>query len=235
MLNSTVGTTISDSASFLRVGGNSAGSELSDIKIQNLQIFNKILNQAEVDYLYNTPSSPAIVRRINTGGTAITATDGEINWQANSVPGATSGTDYTMNTSNVFNGTAVTWTRHASIPASIPDNDFQALFDSERWDAVQVPEMLLTMTNFTAGNYTVRLYIGEASSPPRSIGFRNYDVKINGVQVATDLDAVEEFGAANVAGMVQFDDITVTDTITIEWIHSIENPQINGIEIIKTP
>ena len=174
-----------------------------------------------------------IVRRINMGGVSFLSNDDNIDWQSNSVAGSTSGTDYTINTGNVFNATSITWIRHPSIPTQLTDGDFQTIFDSERWDGSAAPEMLLTMTNFTSGTYSVRLYVGENASPPRPIGFRNYDVIINGVEVATTFDTIEEFGDTRIAGMIQFDNIVVTDTITVEWIHGVENPNVNGIEVIK--
>lgn len=219
------------------IGFNNDDAEFYKGTIDDLRVYNKVLDQTEITDLYNYLVSSEvvdIVRRINMGGAAITATDGNIDWQSNSTSGSTSGTGWTLNVGFNTDLSGTTWGRHPSIPTQLPDADFQTLYDSERWDSGGAPEMLLTFTGLTTGTYSVRLYIGEFSAG-RATGWRNYDVIINSVQVATLLDAVEEFGNSEVAGMVQFDSITVSaDTITVEWIHGAENPQVQGVEIIKT-
>lgn len=187
--------------------------------------------------LYDIPVTETytIVRRVNTGSLSdITATDGFINWQNGFGGGAGGPSDnLTVTAGSNLATTGVTWIRHGSIPSSLPDTDFQTLFDSERWDASGGAEMKYTFSSMTAGTYKVRIYMGE-SNGSATVGTRVFDIKIQDSTVESNVDMVAKFGGNQIAGMVQYDNIIVSGTtLDVEWIHVTENPVVNGIEILK--
>jgi lysophospholipase L1-like esterase/chitodextrinase len=176
--------------------------------------------------------TPIVRARINVGGSGIIATDGDMDWASNASTGATSGTGYSVNTGNVYNSSAVTWTRHSSIPSSIPNADFQAIYDTERWDDSASPEMKFTFPDLPNGEYEVRLYCGENGAGTTT---RVFDVVIQEIEEGSNVNVVTLFGGSQVAGMIPYSGITVDDgTLTIEFLHVSENPQVNAIEIVQT-
>ena len=229
-LNSTVGTTISDSASDLRVGGNSAGNELSNIRIQNLQIYNKILSQVEVDALYDSQVGPTIVARVNGGGPAITSTDGYMDWEANNSSTPITGTNYTMASTSggTLNQVSVAWTNDDSVNY-LPTADLDTLYDLLRYGDTQ--------WTFPLGNgtYTVRLFTG-APTGSDTTGSKIFDVLAESVVVGNDLDTFTlNGGVVTQSIMVDFKDIAVSDgTLNIDFVGIVGSPTVYGIEILKT-
>lgn len=193
-----------------------------------------ICTSYDVDYDIPVVHTYTIVRRVNTGSTSdITATDGFIDWQMG-LSGGPGGpfNNLQVTTGNNLATTSTTWTRHGSIPSSMPDADFQTLFDSERWDESSGSEMKYTFSSMTAGTYKVRIYMGESNNLA-TVGTRVFDIKIQGNTVDT-VDMVDRFGDNEVAGMIEYDNIIVSGTtLDVEWIHVTENPVVNGIEILK--
>lgn len=109
-----------------------------------------------------------------------------------------------------------------------------AIFDTERWDQPTAPEMQWAFDTPVAGVYEVRLFLGNGFSGTNDPGERVFDVALEG-SVPTNLDDIDlsqQFGN-EVGGMIT-NTVNVTDgTLNIEFLHGVENPLVNGIEIIQ--
>jgi len=116
--------------------------------------------------------------------------------------------------------------------ASTPFN----IFKTERYDGAKgAPNMTYSFPVSAAGNYEVRLYMGNGFKGTSSPGKRIFDVQIEGV-VHPELKSIDlsaRFGH-NVGGVIT-KTINVTDgTMNIVFLHgSIQNPLINAIEILS--
>lgn len=209
--------------------------------IIKLALISCIVCNAQEDYLLASLQQESasdavytysVVERINFGAAGFTATDGGPNWKGlTGTAPITNGNLYLIGSQD-YSTVSRTWTRHSSIPASMPDADFQTIFDSERWDDTPAPEMKLTVSDLANGIYKVRLYVGE--SQPQAELIRIYNVLFQNIERVTGFNTKVHFGGPNVAGTIEVDNIEVTSNVlTIEWIHSVQNPQVNGIEILK--
>ena len=165
--------------------------------------------------------------RVNAGGTEIAATDGDIAWSADTVGNNSSflsnpGSNNTASFPVVGPG--------ASVPAIVPDG----IFDTERWDNSGGTEMQWAFDVPEEGLYEVRRYMGNGFNGTSEPGERVFDVAIEGSvsDSLDDIDLSEQFGH-QVGGVINTT-VTVTDgTLDLEFIHGVENPLVNGIEIVK--
>jgi hypothetical protein len=84
-----------------------------------------------------------------------------------------------------------------------------------------------------AGTYTVTLHFAETYDGIGAAGDRVFDVSINGKAVLTGFDPFKEGNGANKAVVKTFKDIQPANgLITIGFTPKVENPEINGIEIV---
>jgi len=82
------------------------------------------------------------------------------------------------------------------------------------------------------GTYTVVLHFAETYQEDPDM--RVFDVAIEGKQVLKDFDPTKAAGKALKAVVKKFDDIEVTDgELTVTFTMNVENPMINGIEVIE--
>lgn len=182
---------------------------------------------------YRFEPTYTVVKRVNVGSTsAITATDGDIDWVMGIGTGGATVGNLTVNTGVNLPTTSFSWTRHSSIPVGMPDADFQTLFDSERYDDAAAPEMMYTISSLTAGIYKLRIYVGE-SNGSYVAGNRVFTININGVATYTSFDPTSYFGGNRRAGMLEYDVTIAGTTLTVEWIHVTQNPIVNGLELLK--
>jgi len=173
---------------------------------------------------YDPEAEPTTLFRINASGPAVTATDGGLDWEATGGTGAQSGDGWTVNTGN--SSSHPVSGRHSSLPDYVP----QSIFADERWDPPAAPEM---QWNFDVdpGMYQVRLYMSNGFSGTSAIGQRVFNIEIEGQPVETGVDLVEDFGH-QVGGMKEYIVTVADNSLDIEFIHDVENPTMNGIEIL---
>ena len=110
----------------------------------------------------------------------------------------------------------------------IPDTDCPIIYESERYsmDAYEfeVPN----------GKYTVTLHFAETYEGIYDVGERVFSVSINGKEVLKDFDPYKEAGEFNKPIVKVFKGIEPVDgKITVGFTYGVENPQINGIEIVS--
>lgn len=166
------------------------------------------------------------IYRVNAGGQEIVATDGGPNWAAdmqasNNAFLVTAGSNDTAEFA-VQSG--------ATVAAIVPDS----LFFTERWDSASAPSMQWAFDTPTAGQYEVRLFMGNGFDGTSAVGNRVFDVFVEGT-VPTNFDNIDlsaQFGH-RVGGMIS-QVVSVADgTLNLEFSHGVENPLINGIEIVQ--
>ena len=177
------------------------------------------------------PAQNVPLVRINAGSpTTIPASDGGPDWESNPSSGAYSGSSYAVNTGVNYNSSFLYANRDVSIPAYIDGTTFSSLFNRERSDRSSAPQMEFTIP-LPNGNYTVNLYLGNSYAGTSQIGNRIFDIFIEDILVQDDLDLVETFGH-KVAGMIAYPIIVNDGMLNIRFGNNIENPLINGIEVI---
>lgn len=189
--------------------------------------FNASVVVAPIGPVYDT-----VIRRVNAGGASIIATDGRINWDENSTAGATSTVNYSVNTGRISSGLSLYQNRDISIPDYIDEATFTSIFSTERFDDTTVPEMEFAF-NLANGDYLVRLYLANSFSGTSAPGSRVFDIAIEGNIVVANLDLIVTFGY-RVGGMLEFPVTVVDGVLNIEFLHKIQNPLINAIEIWGT-
>jgi len=170
---------------------------------------------------------PEVLYRVDTGGPTVAATDNGPDWVADTTdpsPVRNSG-------SNVSSyGPAATF--DSTVPPATP----AAIFDTERWDPGSKNDGQEMSWDFpvTAGKKVdVRLYFANRYTGTANVGNRVFDVAIDGTPVLPNFDIVAAAGADQRATMRQFS-ITSDGDVNIDFTHEVENPLVNGIEIIQT-
>lgn len=168
--------------------------------------------------------------RINAGGLPVDANDNEIDWEGNAINGAQTGVNYAVNTGVTDTYNLITATnRSSTIPAYIDNATLATLFGDERFDQPNGDEMEYTL-DVENGEYVVNLYMGNSFENTNQVGDRVFDILLEGNTAENDLDLVATFGH-QVGGMLSYP-VTVSDgQLNIEFIHEVENPLVNAIEV----
>ncbi|MEM7580208.1 MAG: malectin domain-containing carbohydrate-binding protein, partial [Cyanobacteria bacterium P01_A01_bin.80] len=165
--------------------------------------------------------------RVNAGGGEVAAIDGEIAWSADT---KTNNSPFLVDNGSNSSAAFSAVEPGANVPLNIPG----IIFDSERWNQSGGSEMQWAFDVPESGEYEVRLYMGNGFSGTSDPGERIFDVAVEG-SVPTDLDDIDlssQFG--HEVGAVISNTVEVTDgTLNLEFIHGVENPLINGIEIVQ--
>ncbi len=176
-----------------------------------------------------------VERRINVGGPApdVAPLDGGPAWSANPNPNTL--TELVAGGGNIFlssagAGVPVTDFSSPTVPASTPTDVFQ----SERWDPPAAPEMAWNIAVTPGTTVEVRLGLAEIFNGITAPGARQFDVVIDGVTVASDVDP---YALGGPAGAYVLDVVVVADAdgLDIELVHVVENPNLKSIEVITLP
>ncbi|HEX2307266.1 MAG TPA: PKD domain-containing protein [Jatrophihabitantaceae bacterium] len=166
-----------------------------------------------------------VLYRVDAGGPAIGAVDNGPDWVADgsdSDPGA----QYRNTGSN-----SAGWSPGASVNPSVPSTTPSAIFNSERWDPGDANEMHWSFPVAAGTPVEVRLYFANRYGGTSGVGQRVFDVALDGTTVLDHYDIVADVG--DQTGTMKAFDITSPGNITIDFTHEVENPLINGIEIVK--
>lgn len=84
------------------------------------------------------------------------------------------------------------------------------------------------------GKCAVRLYFCETYSGITKAGERVFTVKVQGKEALKDLDVLKEAGGFAKPLVKDVRDVAVTDgKLVIEFVPKVQNPEINGIEILQ--
>ena len=116
-----------------------------------------------------------------------------------------------------------------SINSSVSNTNVEGVYQSERISngSFETFGYNIPVEN---GTYTVTLHFAETAFGNE--GQRQFNVEIEGVQVLTDYDIIEEAGGPNIAKEETIFNVSVSDgELTIDFDSVIERAKINGIEI----
>ena len=173
----------------------------------------------------NVPTGPSpVVHRVNAGGPTIPAFDGYADWagdQASTSPYRNSGSN------------ASTWTQAYTRTTAVPADTPTEIFSSERWDPSSEPSLQWNFPVEAGVPLQVRLYFANGYSGTGQVGQRVFDVNLEGTTVLDNFDIVADTGASS-RGTMKAYTITSDGNVDIDLSHVVENPLINGIEIIRT-
>ncbi|HEY6935211.1 MAG TPA: PKD domain-containing protein [Marmoricola sp.] len=166
-----------------------------------------------------------VLYRVDAGGPQLASTDGGPDWAEDD---NAQGSPYRNQQSN-----AADWSPVPNVSSSVPSTTPRAIFDHERWSPTDLPPMTWDFP-VPAGTHTeVRLYFANRYSGTSQPGQRVFNVAINGSSVLNNYDIVADAG--DQTGTMKAFPVTVPSNgdIQIMFTHVVENPLVNGIEIIN--
>jgi hypothetical protein len=175
----------------------------------------------------------AVIERINAGGVQVTSLDVHQPWEADGTGAAKHPTLVDPGSDSV-SGTAGVVGRHPSIPSYAPQGIFTT---NERWSNAGAgsPSFTYAIPVTEGQAVDVRFFVGNNYAGTSAPLARQFNITIEGVQVATNVDPSALFGHL-VGGMLRFlvtesgADADSVITITVSQ-GAAENPLVNGIEV----
>ena len=146
--------------------------------------------------------------RVNAGGSSYTDTMGHV-WLS----------DRGYNTGKIATNTS-----------TVSGTTDPALFRNERYDEPTGNELSY---NFPVanGSYLVRLFFAETYSATQGAGLRVFDIDLQSVRTFEDVDIFTQAGGGNQALVLSAPVTITTGTINIRFLHQVQNPKVNAIEI----
>ncbi|HET6876605.1 MAG TPA: PKD domain-containing protein [Jatrophihabitans sp.] len=167
-------------------------------------------------------SQSNVLYRVDAGGPVVQAIDNGPDWAADSTdpsPYRNTGS----NTATYSAGAAET----ANVPASTPN----AIFNTERWSPSDNPAMRWAFAVPAGTHVEVRLYFANRCTCTSGAGQREFNVAIDNQTVLQHYDIVADVG--DQTGTMKSFSITSDGTVNIDFSHYVENPLVNGIELIN--
>jgi chitodextrinase len=158
-----------------------------------------------------------------TAGTGGTSTSVRINAGG---PGYTNGSGVTWSADNGYSGGAV-----ATSTTTVTGTTDPTLYKTERYTSSTTTPLTYTAA-VPNGNYIVRLYFAETYAKTQATGARVFDVDIQSVRAFEDVDIFAQAGGANKALMLEKPTTVTNGQVKISFIHQVENPKVNAIEIV---
>ena len=120
----------------------------------------------------------------------------------------------------------------STIDGSVPSGTPTEIWNDERWDPSQSPEMQYEFSVPDGQQVEVRLYFYDGYSGTSAVGDRVFDVSVEGQTVLDDFDIIETYG--DDTGAMESFTVTSDGTIDVDFGHVTENPQVNAIEIVES-
>ncbi len=166
--------------------------------------------------------------RVDAGGPAIQSSDTGPDWAADtdaapsSLHNAGSSTSQSGPIANVA----------STVPSYVP----KAIFNTERWDPGSNGdggEMTWTFPVPATDNLTLNLFFSNRYSGTSQVGQREFDVTVDDQEVLSKYDIVADVGDQT-GTMKSFPVPAGSSTLTITFSHEVENPLIDGIEVIDS-
>jgi PKD repeat protein len=175
-----------------------------------------------------TSTNTNVLYRVDAGGPAIQAIDNGPVWQADD----SDPSPYRNSGSSTASYSPITQVS-SSVPATTP----LGIYSTERWDPGSQgdgQEMDWSFPVTPGLPIQVRLYFANNYSGTSQVGQRVFDVALDGTTVLDHYDIVADTG--NLTGTMKSFNITspASGQVTIDFTHEVENPLINGIEIVRT-
>ena len=165
-----------------------------------------------------------VLFRVNAGGGLIAALDEGPDWSAD-----------TLNNPSIYRaagGDFINAFEVQNVESTVPAATPTAIFATERWDVLGGPDMLWQFPVAEGTPVEVRLYLMNGFDGTSQPGQRVFDVEIDGELAFSAIDLVAEAGHR--IGTVRSYETIADGLIDIRFLHVVDNPLINGIEIVQT-
>lgn len=164
-----------------------------------------------------------VLYRINAGGQRVLSLDGGPDWAAD--------TSAAPSPLHGWGSVSATWNDPTRRTRAVPAGTPQAIFSVERADPASSPEMSWDFPVKTGTSIVVRLYFASGCSCTDQPGDRLFDVAIDGVTRLDNYDIVADVGQS--VGTMKSFALVSDGTVDIDFTHVVENPLVNGIEILR--
>ncbi len=170
---------------------------------------------------------PAVLYRVNAGGSALPSADDGPDWESDTATTS----PYRNSGSNRSDWPAVHY-----VEPSVPSEDFDRVplqvFASERWDPSSGAELTWSFPVTAGTPIQVRLYFANRCRCTDQPGERVFDVDVEGTEAINELDITADHGHETAVAYTF--DLVSDGAVDIVLRHVVENPLINGIEIVQT-
>jgi hypothetical protein len=186
---------------------------------------NPLVQGIEIVRTAPTPDAADVLYRVNAGGDQLAAPSGPA-WAGDSLAAPSA---YHNTGSNV-----TAYGTNATLDATVPPGTPVTLFNSERWDLATTPDMQWDFPVPAGTPVQVRLYLANRYAKTGVVGARKFDISVDGVLKLNDFDPVAAAGGTNRGTMRAFA-VTSDGNIDIDFGRVVENPLVQGIEIVKLP
>ncbi|WP_431943584.1 malectin domain-containing carbohydrate-binding protein [Micromonospora marina] len=186
---------------------------------------NPLLHGIEIVKTAPTPDAADVLYRVNAGGDQLAAPSGPA-WAAD--------TAAAPSTYHNAGSQASTYPTNVSLDGTVPSGTPVELFNAERWDESTAPDMQWDFPVPAGTPVQVRLYLANRWAGTATAGKRKFNVTVDGVVRLSNFDPIAATGATNRGTMRAFP-ITSDGNIDIDFGRVLENPLVQGIEIVKLP
>ncbi len=171
------------------------------------------------------PTPGDVLHRVNAGGPQLTASDGGPAWSADT---ALAPHGFLVEPGSNDTATFPAVEPGPSVPATTPGE----IFDTERWDAAGGEEMAWAFPVSVGTQVEVRIYMGNGYDGTSAPGQRVFDIVVDG-SVPPNLDGIDLSGDyGHTVGAMEAVTLVSDGVVNIDFVHDVENPLINGIEIV---
>ena len=172
-------------------------------------------------------SATNVLYRVDAGGPALQSVDAGPNWAADLAdpsPLRSSGSS------------ASSYPPVPNVDSTVPASTPRGIFDTERWGPpAGSGEMHWQFTVPAGVPLELRMYFANRYGGTSQVGQRVFDVAVNGATVLPGFDIVAAAGdQTGTMRKVDFPTGVATGQISIDFTHGVENPLIDGIEIVRT-
>ncbi|NHE57394.1 malectin domain-containing carbohydrate-binding protein [Cyclobacterium plantarum] len=172
-----------------------------------------------------------ILMRINAGGPTINIEEDLPVWLSNNLSGPEETELFAVSGGKVSTNSFSASNRHVSIPEYISDEEYEQLFNKERYSPDASMDYTIPLPD---GEYLVNIYMGNGFEGTSTLLKRYFDIQIEGELVESSLDLIERFGH-KIGGMEQYQVSVADGELNIAFLKQKENPLLNAIEIIGKP
>jgi PKD repeat protein len=163
---------------------------------------------------------PRYLFRVNGGGDTVPSIDAGPDWVGDTTA---PGSGY-RNTGNAASYDAV-----PSVTSNVPTGTPRSVFSTERWDGGDNPEMKWSFPVTAGKNVQVRIYLSDRCSCTSTPGSRVFSMTVDGQMAFENYDINANVG--HDVGTVLTKDIVSDGTVDLEFLHVVENPAVNAVEI----
>jgi chitodextrinase len=108
------------------------------------------------------------------------------------------------------------------------------LYRTVRYDDTTSPELMYAF-NVPNGTYTVRLLLSENNASLMAVGKRVFDINVQGAVAFQNVDIFAQAGGGYKALVLQTTATVTNGQLQIQFLHKVNNPRVNGIEILLAP